>query len=52
MLKCGPYHLKTKKMCKNAVKKLPSVTRYVSDRYKTQQIRDKGLESVPDCFRN
>ena len=45
MLKCGPYHLKT-------IKKLPSVTRYVSDRYKTQQIRDKGLESVPDCFRN
>ena len=46
-------------MCKNAVKKLPSVTRYVSDRYMTQQMCDKGilensgtLESVPDCCKN
>ena len=28
-------HLKTKKMCKNVVKKLPFVTKYVSHRYKT-----------------
>ena len=59
MLKFVPYHLKTKKMCKNAVTKLPSVTRYVSDRYMTQQMCDKGilensgtLESVPDCCKN
>ena len=59
MLKFVPYHLKSKKMRKNAVKKLPSVTRYVSDWYMTQQMCDKGilensgtLESVPDCCKN
>ena len=31
MLKFVPDHLKTKKYCKNAVKKLPFVIRYVSD---------------------
>ena len=43
-------------MCKHAVKKIPFVTRYVSDRYKTQQMCDKSilengetLEPVPDC---
>ena len=31
MLKLIPDHLKTKKMCKHAVKRLPVVIRYVSD---------------------
>ena len=31
MLIVDPDHLKTKKMCKIAVKKLPFVIRYVSD---------------------
>ena len=35
MLKFVPNHLKTKKMFKNAVKKLSFVIRYVLDRYKT-----------------
>ena len=35
--------LKTKKMCKHAVKKLPFLTRSVSDQYKTQQMRDKTI---------
>ena len=36
-------HLKTKKMCKHLVKKLPFVRRYVLDRYKTQQMCDKTV---------
>ena len=32
MLKFVPDHLKTKKMCKNAIKKLPFVTWHVLDR--------------------
>ena len=31
MLKLVPDHLKTKKICNHAVKKLPFVIRYVSD---------------------
>ena len=31
MLKFVPDHLKTKKMCKHAVKKLPYLLRYVPD---------------------
>ena len=57
MLKFVPDHLKTKKMCKNKVKKLPYLLRYVSDQYKTQQMCDKAilenggtLKSVPDCY--
>ena len=34
---------KKKKMCKHTVKKLPSVIRYVPDRYKTQQMCDKTI---------
>ena len=30
-----PDHLGTKKTCKDAVKKLPFIIRYVADRYKT-----------------
>ena len=32
VLKFVPYHVKTKKMCKNAVKKLPCAILYVPDR--------------------
>ena len=37
MLKFAPDHLKTKKVCKHAVKKLPYLLRFVPDQYKTQQ---------------
>ena len=43
MLKFVPNHLKTKKMCKHAVKKLPYLLRYVPDQYKTQQMCDKAI---------
>ena len=36
MLKFVPDHLKNKKMCKNAVTKLPLGIRYVSDQFKAQ----------------
>ena len=55
MLKLVPDHLKTKKICKHAVKKLPCLLKYVTDQYKTPQmcykdILENGgtLESVPD----
>ena len=35
ILKFLPDHLKTKKMCKDAVKKLRYLLRYVPDQYKT-----------------
>ena len=38
MLWFVPDHFKTKKMSKNAVKKLRFVLRYFSDHYKTQRI--------------
>ena len=43
MLREVPDHLKTKKMCKHAVKKLPFVLRYVLHRHKTQQMSDKTI---------
>ena len=56
ILKFDPHHLKTKKICTNAVKKLPHLLRYVPDWYKIQQLCDKAilenagtLKSVPDC---
>ena len=59
MRKFVPYHLKTKAMCKNAVKKLAFVTMCVPDRYKTQGICDKVilensgmLKLIPDCYKN
>ena len=59
MTKYVPDHLKTKKMCKHAVKKLPYLMRYVRDGYKTQQMCDKAilekgetLKSVPDKCNN
>ena len=54
-LKFVPDHLKTKKMCKYTVKKLPFVIIYLLDQYETQQMCDKAapengvtLESIPD----
>ena len=38
MLKFVPDHLKTKKMCQNAVNKLPFVIMYVPGQYKTKQM--------------
>ena len=55
MLKFVSDHLKTKKMCKHAIKRLPYLLRYVPGQYKTQQMCDKPilgnggkLKSVPD----
>ena len=36
-------HLKTKRMCKYVVKKLPYLLRFVSDQYKTQLMSDKAI---------
>ena len=59
MLKFVPDHLKAKKMCKHAAKKLPYLLRYVFDQYNTQQMCDKAipenggtLKYVPDCYKN
>ena len=38
MLRFVPDHLKTKMMCKNAVKKLLFVISYVTNQYTTQEI--------------
>ena len=53
------HHLKTKKMCKYAVKKLSYLIRYVSDQHKTEQMCDKVIienagtqKSVCDCYKN
>ena len=43
ILKFVPDHLKTKKMCTHAVKKLHYLLIYVPERYKTQQICDKVI---------
>ena len=43
MFKFVPDHLKTKKMCKHAVKKILYLLRYVPDQYKTQIMCDKGI---------
>ena len=44
MLKFVPYHLKTKTMCKHAVKELPKrKNSYVLDQYMTQQMCDKAI---------
>ena len=51
-----PNHLKTKKMQKYAVKKLPYLLKHVSDQYNNQQMCAKSiienggtLQSVSDC---
>ena len=43
MLEFVSDHLKTKKMCKHAVKKLPYILRYVPDKYNTQQMCAKAI---------
>ena len=43
MLRLVTDHLKTKRMFKNAVKKLPFVIRYVLDPYMTQEIWSKVI---------
>ena len=52
-------HLKTKTMCKHRVQKLPLITKYVRDQYKTQQMYDKvTLENggmlmfISDCYKD
>ena len=43
ILKFVPDHLKTKKLCRHAVKKLPYLLRYVPDQYRTQKMCDKAI---------
>ena len=43
ILKCVPDYVKTKKMCKHPVEKLPFLKRYVADQCKTQQMCDKAV---------
>ena len=57
MLGFVPGHLKTKTMCRHAVKKLLFVIRYVLNQ--CYKMRDKvilentgTLKSVPDCYKN
>ena len=47
IVKFVPDHLKTKKICKYAVKKLPYLLSYVPDEYKTQ----KSSGWLPSCIR-
>ena len=58
MLRFVPDHVKTKKMCENAVKQLPFLM-YIPDRYQAQEIchkviSEKGetLNFLPDCCKN
>ena len=56
IIRLVPNHLKAKKMCKIAVKKLPSVIKYVSDQYKSNEMwnvtkeNDGMLEFIPDYY--
>ena len=43
MLKFALDHLKTKKMSKHAVKKIPFLIRHVPDKCKTQQMCNKAI---------
>ena len=43
MLKFVPDYLKTKIICKHAIKKLPYLLRYVPDQCKTKQMWDKAI---------
>ena len=52
MLKFVPDYLKTNKMCKHAVKKLPCLLRYVLDQYNTQQMCNSNFRkwwNIKDC---
>ena len=58
MIRFVPDHLKTKRMCKKAVKKLPFVRRCFPDQYKAPQMCDKAfvendgtLKFVPDNYK-
>ena len=44
MLKFVPDRLKTKKMCKHVVKKLPFIIRCIPDQYRTQRMCHKAAE--------
>ena len=55
MLKFIPDHLKTKKMCKNGVKKFPFIKMHVPDQYETQKrfLENGGmLRFGLDCYKN
>ena len=59
MLEFATEHLKTKKMCKHAVKEIPYLLRYVPNQDNTQQMCDKAilvngetLKCVPDCYKD
>ena len=43
MLESVSDYLKTKKIRKHAIKKLPYLLRYVPDKYKTQQMWDEAI---------
>ena len=43
MLRLPLDHLKTKKMCKHAIKNLPFIIKYVPDLYKTQRMCNKDI---------
>ena len=43
MLRLSLDHLKTKKMCKHAIKNLPFIIKYVPDLYKTQRMCNKDI---------
>ena len=58
ILRFVPDHLKIKKMCKNAVRKLQFIIRYVPDWYKIKEMCDEVileyggiLGFVPDCHK-
>ena len=54
MLRLVTDHLKTKRMFKNADKKLPFVIRYVLDLYTTQEIWSKVIVEkggIPQCYK-
>ena len=59
MLRLVPNYLKTKKMCKNAVKKLSFVRKYVCNQSQTNEMCDKviiengeKLGFIPDCYKD
>ena len=49
MLRFVTDHLKTKEMCKNAVKKLSFVIKYAPDQYKTNKICGKFIIENFEC---
>ena len=59
MLKFVADHFMTRKMCRNTLKKLPSIIIYVPDQYNTQNMciqiileNDGMLRFIPDCCKN